>query len=307
MEKTLIILRHAKAEAGEDDHARRLAERGVREAGQMGAAMAERGIVPQKILCSTARRTRETLESLHIPPPGGGRLGGGQERTLTYPFQHIIKNAQALRKSMTDAESLLWYFLRRQQFGVKFRKQHPVGNYIADFACLDPKLIVELDGGQHNEEDAIKKDEKRTQFLEEQGFKILRFWNNDILQNTEEVLETIYNSLHGTQCPPPNLPPPGGGIIEFSDALYNASENQLLQTAAAQPENISSLMIIAHNPGLHQLALKLAREGDAQLLRRLAVEFPTCALVVIDLGDIAWCDIGKTRGTLKNFLTPKML
>lgn len=164
MQKTLILLRHAKAEAGQDDHARPLAERGVEEAKRMGAFMREQDIVPQKILCSTATRTRQTLEY-----------------------------------SLLDAD------------------------------------------------------------------------------------------------------------VEFSKTTYNASENQHLKNIAAQSDDIQSLMIIAHNPGLHQLALRLSREGDSALIRQMAQEFPPASLVVIDLGDISWSDIPTARGTLKTFITPKTL
>jgi len=166
MKKTLIILRHAKAEAGDDDHARPLAGRGFEEAKAMGAYMAAQGIKPQKILCSTSTRTRQTLKYLN-----------------------------------------------------------------GEFA----------------------------------------------------------------------------EIVEFSDAVYNASENQHLQNIAAQSDETASLMIIAHNPGLHQIATRLAREGDHALLRQMAVEFPTCSLVVIDLGDMHWSEIFTAHGKLKVFATPRTI
>jgi phosphohistidine phosphatase len=166
MKKTLIILRHAKAEAGQDDHERPLAARGVDEAERMGTYMATKNIVPQKILCSTSKRTRQTYDR--------------------------IKTAH------------------------------------------------------------------------------------------------------------PKLP-----AATYDDKTYNASENQHLQNIASQLENISSLMIIAHNPGLHQLALRLSREGDHAALRHMAQEFPPASLVVIDLDDIFWRDIKSARGELVTFVTPK--
>jgi len=81
----------------------------------------------------------------------------------------------------------------RQILGLKFRRQHPAGNYILDFACIDAKLVIEVDGGQHGE--LQTQDKTRTLWLEAQGWKVLRFWNNEVLQNTEGVLESIYNAL----------------------------------------------------------------------------------------------------------------
>ena len=104
------------------------------------------------------------------------------------------QRATDLRKRMTDAERHLWPHLRRRQLlGFKFRRQVPVGPFIADFACIDAKLIVELDGGQHVDEQAA--DESRSRFLESRGFRVLRFWNDDVLTRTEEVLEEILRAL----------------------------------------------------------------------------------------------------------------
>ncbi|MDI1276937.1 endonuclease domain-containing protein [Methylobacter sp.] len=102
----------------------------------------------------------------------------------------LINNARSLRKDQTDAERLLWQKLRnRQLLGVKFRRQFPIEPYIADFVCLELKLIIELDGSQHF--DKIAYDHERTDFLKQRGFKVLRFWNNDAFKNTEGVLESI--------------------------------------------------------------------------------------------------------------------
>ena len=103
-----------------------------------------------------------------------------------------INRARTLRRGGTDAEKLLWSHLRNRQIeGMKFRRQVPVGHYIADFLCVDAMLIVEADGGQHSEEaDAV-----RTAALEAAGYKVIRFWNNEILGNTEGVLEGIRQEL----------------------------------------------------------------------------------------------------------------
>jgi very-short-patch-repair endonuclease len=97
--------------------------------------------------------------------------------------------ARDLRRHMTDAERLLWYFLRAKRFaGWKFRRQHPIGPFIADFACVEHRLVIEADGGQHSESAS---DTSRTRWLENAGWRVMRFWNGDIMRKTEDVLEEI--------------------------------------------------------------------------------------------------------------------
>jgi len=99
------------------------------------------------------------------------------------------EHARTLRDSQTDAERWLWSHLRRRQVnGWRFRRQHPIPPYIADFACIEAKLIVEADGGQHAEP---SRDEIRDRNLKEAGWRILRFWNLDILKNMPSVIETV--------------------------------------------------------------------------------------------------------------------
>ena len=126
----------------------------------------------------------------------------------------MSKNARSLRGRMTDAERKLWTRLRNRQLaGHKFRRQVPLGKFVADFACYDARLVVELDGGQHAggqhvgsrhvgmaEDDAV-----RRKWLEDRGFLILRFWNNEVLENMEGVLETIARTLE--ERPPPHTEP----------------------------------------------------------------------------------------------------
>lgn len=102
--------------------------------------------------------------------------------------------AKELRKNLTDAEKKLWYSLRNRRFlGCKFRRQHPVGNYIVDFVCIEKFLIIEIDGGQHLERQS--EDAKRTRFLKAQGYQVLRFWNDEVLIKTDSVLEVIAQVL----------------------------------------------------------------------------------------------------------------
>ena len=102
--------------------------------------------------------------------------------------------ARSLRTGMTDAERLLWQSLRGKQLnGHRFRRQHPIGPYIADFACIEQKIIVELDGSQH--QDQIAYDQQRSTFLHARGWHVLRFWNNDVLNNLNGVLAGIVECL----------------------------------------------------------------------------------------------------------------
>jgi len=102
----------------------------------------------------------------------------------------LIKTAKTLRTKSTDVERFLWRRLQAKQLeGLKFRRQQPIGKYIVDFVCFEKKIIVEVDGGQHSAE--IEKDKERDEWLHKQGFKVLRFWNNEVLINIQGVLEMI--------------------------------------------------------------------------------------------------------------------
>jgi len=101
-----------------------------------------------------------------------------------------------LRKNQTFAESRMWSKLRSKRLGgIKFFRQYSVGNYILDFYSPQIKLAVEIDGGQHNDITVKKYDSKRTNFLSEQGIKLIRFWNNEVIESIEEVLEVIYKEI----------------------------------------------------------------------------------------------------------------
>ena len=104
--------------------------------------------------------------------------------------------ARKLRQSSTKEERVLWQLLRNRQFkNLKFKRQFPIGNYIVDFVCEEIKLIIELDGGQHNEPENIEADKARTEFLESKGFKVIRFWNKDINLNIGGVYEFLLNEV----------------------------------------------------------------------------------------------------------------
>jgi len=107
--------------------------------------------------------------------------------------------AQRLRANATEAEPILWRALRNLPvYGSHFRRQVPIGRFVADFACLKARLIVELDGGSHTHEQAAARDAARTRFLEHEGYRVLRFWNGELVDNLAGVLDTIYAALYGS-------------------------------------------------------------------------------------------------------------
>jgi very-short-patch-repair endonuclease len=112
--------------------------------------------------------------------------------------------AKRLRETTTAAEDLLWRRLRRLPVsGTHFRRQVPIGPYVADFACMAARLITEVDGSQHGHEDNIKRDDARSRWLEAEGYRVLRFWNNDLTGNMDGVLEAIYAAVHGSPSAEP--------------------------------------------------------------------------------------------------------
>jgi very-short-patch-repair endonuclease len=117
--------------------------------------------------------------------------------------------ARQLRHNMTEAERRLWHRIRLKQLdGARFRRQAPMGRYVVDFVCHDAKLIVELDGGQHA--DRIGQDADRTAWLEAEGYRVLRFWNNEVFENLEGVLAAV-SAVLSAAAPHPSPPHKGGG------------------------------------------------------------------------------------------------
>ena len=116
-----------------------------------------------------------------------------QKRSLDYLM--LRDNARRMRRVPTEAERILWQVVRENRFGVKFRRQHIIGDYIADFASITAGLIIEIDGGYHNEPEQRAFDAVRTQYLNECGFKVLRFTNEQIIKNIDYVIERIEREL----------------------------------------------------------------------------------------------------------------
>jgi crossover junction endodeoxyribonuclease RuvC len=123
---------------------------------------------------------------------------------VTWKPKSVITKARSLRSERaTEVEKLLWRHLRAGQLGgAKFRRQHPFGAFILDFVSLEARLVVELDGGQHADETQAAYDGRRTKYLEDEGFVVLRFWNNDVTENVMGVLETILTTLTSRPSPP---------------------------------------------------------------------------------------------------------
>jgi very-short-patch-repair endonuclease len=120
-----------------------------------------------------------------------------------------ISRARQLRNNLTDAERRLWSALRgRQLADVKFRRQAPIGPYIVDFVSFQCKLIIELDGGQHTEQ--VQYDGQRTEWLHSQGFQVLRFWNHQVFEDLDAILELIWRKVKD-RSPLPNPPHQGEG------------------------------------------------------------------------------------------------
>lgn len=128
------------------------------------------------------------------PPPAGGNRGGTGVvyGNMFEAANHLVfELAKELRRNMTEAEHKLWFHLKQGVGGLKFRRQHPLKNYIADFYCHKIKLIIEADGGIHKKPDVKEYDEIREMNLKDWGYEVIRFTNNEILNNEEAVMRTI--------------------------------------------------------------------------------------------------------------------
>src|SRR5882724_6178425 len=133
-------------------------------------------------------------------------------------FDPRVPRARRLRRDMTDAERKLWWHLRRLPIEHShFRRQATIGPYFADFACHERRLVIEVDGAQHNEPENVARDAERSAYLRSQGYRILCFWNNDVLKNIDSVMEAVLTAMHQDEASPHPFPLPtarrgaGGG------------------------------------------------------------------------------------------------
>ena len=117
---------------------------------------------------------------------------------MIYTRSKTLKRARSLRRNQTEAETRLWGYLRNKSLqGFKFNRQVPIGPFIVDFMCHQAMLVVEVDGATHGEDDETKYDERRTAFLNEQGYRVMRCYNADVFENLSGVLDTILIALQG--------------------------------------------------------------------------------------------------------------
>jgi very-short-patch-repair endonuclease len=143
---------------------------------------------------------RELSVGLALSPHSGREFGERGKGTMTKPS--LTNRAKELRQRETEAEQIIWSWLRTKKLnGVKFRRQEPVGIYIVDFVSFEKKLIIEIDGGQHNIEENKANDEVRTQWLESQGFRVIRFWNNEVHSNLDGIITRIKETISCSPSP----------------------------------------------------------------------------------------------------------
>jgi very-short-patch-repair endonuclease len=164
------------------------------------------------------------------PPPNPPHEGDGLKRLSLAP--DAIHRARGLRKRMTKAERVLWRALRGALPGWHWRKQVPLGPYFADFASHSAKLIIELDGGQHAA--ATGYDAERTRFLESEGFQLIRFWNNDVLSNTDGVLQRIAEALSQIKASP-LVGEVRGGLAASAGDMTRLRAEQAIACSAPPP------------------------------------------------------------------------
>jgi very-short-patch-repair endonuclease len=131
-----------------------------------------------------------------------------------------VPRARKLRREVTHAERRLWQHLRLLRTdGAHFRRQATIGPYFADFACHHLRMVIEVDGGQHGEAGGIERDARRTAYSEKQGYRVLRFWNNDVLSNVEGVMECVQAAVRDAAPPPtPDPSPPRFACEEGNEA-----------------------------------------------------------------------------------------
>jgi len=169
--------------------------------------------------------------SLRSRPPSPARGEGYERAARPEDPPTATARARSLRSRMTDAERKLWSALRDRRFAnFKFRRQVPLGPFIADFVCYDARLIVEVDGGQHAES---RSDERRDRWFAANGFVVRRFWNNDVLTNLEGVLISILETLHG-RTPHPDRAARGRPSPTRGEGNEPAARAADLRTAAAK-------------------------------------------------------------------------
>jgi very-short-patch-repair endonuclease len=170
---------------------------------------------PDVLDMSPKELKEEQVTDSKNPSPIYGRGAGERvvRQVRAYRAKRIsVNHAKQLRTYQTEAELRLWYYLRAHRFlGLKFKRQKPIGPYIVDFVCLEHRLVIEVDGGQHSEHP--QRDMRRDKYLKNAGLTVLRFWNHEVLKATDVVLEAIRLEIEKHPSPLAPLPPAGEGNI----------------------------------------------------------------------------------------------
>src|SRR5262245_2850868 len=181
------------------------------------------------------------------------------------------ERARQLRKDRTAAERRLWWKLQElKQAGYKFRQQVPIDHFIVDFACFSKRLIVEVDGGTHSTDTEISRDTRRERYLHDQGFQVLRFWNSDVRQNIEGVMDTIVGALG----PPPPAPPRKGegGPSRRGRASHRDPMLAMARRAAAAVVDPEIPVLTAEDLGV----LREVERRDGRIVVRLTPTYTGC-------------------------------
>ena len=210
-----------------------------------------------------------TNKQNYLPLEGGSKslISGWGKNALHKYSKSSQHNAIELRNNPTKQERTLWKYLNKSQLGYKFRRQQPIGNYVADFFCSELNLIIELDGGQHNEIQNIEYDKKRTEFLNNNGYRVLRIWNNDIDNNIEGVIEYIKMNL----TPPPSPLPHKGqfdGAVTSDMSKIVADKSGLTPPPNPLPHGAGGLAVSSKTGEgvneLRELLGKIASENKVE-------------------------------------------
>ena len=222
--------------------------------------------------------------SIELPSPSGRGGGGEGAPRLRHIPREITEAARRQRQDATDAEQFLWSLLRDRRFGNhKFRREHAVPPYRLDFYCHELKLAIELDGGQHNEDVQARHDMARDAFLSSEGIEVVRVWNHDLFERTEDVLGHLWTACEarGSRAPSPPAPLPRGEgrqETQFVHELRNYPIEELREYIDWQPFFISWEMKgrfpdLLNNPATSEVARKLWDDAQAMLDRIIAEQW----------------------------------